>query len=329
MTLAELLAAAYDECAYQGTPAPAIVSRLTRFLNEGHRAILAEPGLERLVDSDDPFSVASVANQARYVLPEAVAAIRSMSEHTNDRTLDALSLDQYRRYEPNPTTVTGTPTHYVPIGKVHVALQPSNASELFVLSTSASDTTQTAYVEGIITGGYRRTASVTLTGTTAVSLSSAIPSFIEVEDFYLSAAAVGTVTLLEDSGVGTELARITIGQRRPTYYGFYLWPTPAAVVTYLVDYRRALIDLVNATDAPSLPADFHPMLVAYAVMREFETKREPARVVVAKARYDRYLSRLKYSTQWTSDELPVLGRGRTLGRSRLGGWYPADTWTRG
>jgi hypothetical protein len=326
MTLAELQAGVYEEASYQTTPAAAVITRVTRFLNEGIRVVMGEPGLSRLADSDDPLTFASVANQVRYTLPESMARIVSMRETTNDRTLDAMGLQDYRRIAPDPATSTGTPVKYVPIGKVSVATQPSNASELFVKSTAAGDTTQTAFLEGLITGGYRRTASVTLTGTTAVSLNTLITTFIEVEDFYLSATAVGTVTLLEDSGAGTELARITIGAKRPRYYGFYLWPTPAAAVTYSVDYRRELVDLVNATDEPPLPTDYHHMIVAYAVAREFEIKNDEERSKQALARFTLALSRLKFSTQSLSDELPVMGRPRRIGISRLGAWFPADTW---
>jgi hypothetical protein len=298
------------------------VSRIKRYVNQGVRAVLSEPGMSRLLDSDTPLTVASVASQARYVLPEAVAQIRGMSERTNDRTLSAMSRDEYRRVTPDPTAVTGTPTHYVPIGRVAVAVQPSNASEIFVKSTAAGDT-GTAYIEGIITGGYRRTASVSMTGVTAVSLATAITSFIEIEDFYISTAAVGTITLHEDSGAGTELARITIGQLRPRYRGFYLWPTPSAAVDYLVDYRREVVDLVQNTDEPPLPTDFHDILTAYARMKDYE-KRSDGRYPVARDYYQKRLGQLKYATQTGPDELPVMGRGRGTAISRLGGYFPAD-----
>jgi hypothetical protein len=328
VTFTEILAAVYEEARYASSPASAIVTRVKRYVNEGMRAVLSEPGLARLVDSDAPYTFASVASQARYVLPESIARIRAVSERTNDYALGVMALERYRAIEPDPASVTGTPTHLVPIGRVAVAVQPADASEIFVKSSSASDT-GTAYLEGIITGGYVRTASVSMTGTTAVSLASAITSFIEITDFYISANAVGTVTLLEDSGSGTELAQITIGQKRPRYYGFYLWPTPAAAVTYYVDYRREVTDLVNDTDEPPLPLDAHPMLVAYAVMRESEFQRELETAAIAKGRYDKALSRLKYQTQTVGDEIPVLGRGALVGHSRLGGWFPADTWRRG
>lgn len=326
MTFSEILSAVYEEAGYQSSPASAVVTRIKRFVNEGIRVITSEPGLARLLDSDSPATFASVASQARYVLPESVNRILAVTERTNDVALQVMGLDQYRRLDPDAASTSGTPTHIVPIGRVGVAAQPSDASEIFVDSTSASDT-GTAYIEGIVTGGYVRTASVTMTGTTAVSLSAAITSFIEITDFYLSANAVGTVTLHEDASGGTELARITIGQKRPRYYGFYLWPTPAAVVTYYVDYRRELTELVNDTDEPPFGTDAHPALVAYAVMREREQKDDAERFVIAKSRYDRIVSRLKYATQTIGGEIPVSGRRPRVGRSRIGAYYPADTWS--
>lgn len=324
MTFSDILSAVYEDANHASSPASAVVTRVKRYVNEGLRAILGEPGLQRLLDSDSPYTFASVASQARYVIPEAAAKIYVIAERTNDRTLEAMSLAEYRHRMPDPTAVTGVPTHYVPIGRVGVSVQPSDASEIFVDSTSASDT-GTAYLEGLITGGYRRTPSVTMTGTTAVSLNTAITNFIELEDFYISANAVGTVTLHEDASGGTELARITIGQKRPRYYGFYLYPTPSAAVTYYTDYRKEVVELVQDADEPPLPTDYHYILVAYARMREYE-KANDSRFKEAMDAFKTGLARLKYTTQTLADEMPIMGRGRVIGHSRLGGFYPADTW---
>lgn len=322
MEFSAILAAAYEDLGYQSSPATEVVTRLKRYVNEGLQALLAEPGIDRLLEADVPFTFDSVANQAQYAVPDGHAYLRRIMDTTNDRWLASMSVADYRLFSPDATAVTGTPSHYVPLGRVPVAVQPSNASSLFVDSTSASDT-NTAYLEGIITGGYKRTASVTMTGTTAIDISSAIASWIEVTDFYLSAAAIGTVTLHEDASGGTELARITIGQKRPSYQGFYLWPTPGGVSTYLVDTRRELELLVNDTDEPPLPRDFHPMLVKYATYRDWE-KKDDSRAELAKQQYDTWLSRLKYRLHQTGDGVPVAGR-RGVGISRLGGYYPVDT----
>ena len=324
MTLSDILSGAYEETGYDN-PGNAVRVRFTRWVNEGVRAILGEPGLMRLADSDAPLTVSSTASTARLVLPEAVARIRSITERTNDLQLQVMSLDRYRLLDPDATSTTGTPTHYVPIGSVAVATQPSDASELFVKSTSSSDT-GTAYVEGVTSAGLVQSAAVTMTGTTAVSLSSLMTSFVEVTDFYVSQPAVGSITLHEDSGSGTELARIGVGATRPRYYGIYLWPTPASALTYYVDYRRETTDLVMAMDEPPIPTDFHPMLVTYVVMRERNQKADTERYVIAKKAYDDWLSRLKYHVSTLADEIPVSGRQPVTRRSRLGAWYPVDTW---
>jgi len=326
VTFGDLLLAVYDDLNFQPAPSAAVIARVKRYCNEGIRTVLGEPGMTRLLDSDTPATFVTVADQPRYVLNEVVATIHAITERTNNRTLSSMPLGQYRRWDSDPADHTGLSTHYVQLGTVAVATQPAAACELFVKSTAAE--TPTAYVEGTITGGYTRTASVAMTGVTAVSLSTAITSFIEVTDFYLSANAVGTVTLHSVSGLGTELARITIGAKRPRYTGLLLWPTPSAVYTYTVDYRRELVELVQDTDMPPGPTDFHYLLAAYARMREYE-KSGDARYPAAQAQYLKGLSRLKYAVQTGPDELPVVGRDRLIGLSRLGSWTPVDTYTRG
>ena len=326
MTFSDIKSAVFDECNYLASPATAVTTRVARFVNEGMRLMLSEPGLARLVDSDTPYTFASVAGQARYVVPEAVARILHIREITNDITLSAMDLGRYRHVDPDPASSSGTTTHFVPIGRAAVAVQPADASAVFVKSDAAGDT-GTAYIEGVRSTGVINAEGITMTGVTAAG--SGFGAFVDITDFYLSTAAVGNITLHEDSGIGTTLAAIKVGATRPRYYAFYLWPTPSAAVTYYVDYRRELTDLVNNTDEPPLPTDFHPALVAYAVSREKQKTDDREGAADALARYQKFLRSLKYQTQTLSDELPVMGRGALVGRSRLGAWFPADYYTRG
>lgn len=321
MEFSEILAAAYDDLGYQSSPATDVVTRIKRYVNEGLQAVLAEPALFGLIEADTPYTFASVASQAQYSIPAGHAYVRQIRDLTNRRTLSALTLDAYRRLDADPSTVTGTPSHWVPVGHVPVAVQPSDASAIYVKSSSASDT-GSLYLSGLITGGYRQSETITMTGTTAAA--SALSTYLEITDVYMSAAAVGTVTILEDSGSGTELARIAIGQKRPNYQGFYLWPTPAGANTYSVDTRREFESLVNTTDEPPLPRDAHPMLIAYATYREWQRK-DDSRAGISKAQYDQWLSRLKYRLAQSGDAMPIASVGREVGVSRLGGFYPADT----
>lgn len=328
MTLSDLQGRVYDETGYQASPATAITTRVTQFLNDGVRRVVSEPGMARLLDSDDPYTFTSVSAQARYVVPESVEGLLYVTDRTNNRTLEPLMLGVYRHIDPNPPIHAAVPIKYVPVGKVAVSVQPSVADKLYILSTSASDGAGvTAFVQGVRTGGYLATDSVAMNGITAAQFA-AFTDWIEVTGFYLSANAVGTVTLLQTNGTGTELARVSVGHKRPRYYAFYLWPTPNAAITYYVDYRREYEPLANASDEPPWPTDFHPLLVDYAAMREFQLKNDP-RAALAEKRYLDWLRRLKFETQWSADDVPVMGNARTQGHSRLGGMFPADIWTRG
>lgn len=324
MTTRELLLECAEDSNLNGTSLhPRVRERLLRYLNQGLRRVLAMPGMHKLTESDPASTFTTVADQARYVLPESVALIRGLTERTNDTHLTPMSLGDYRRLAPDPSEVTGTPEAYVLLGRVALATLLSDASEVFVKSTSSADVSLLT-VRGTIDGGYQREASVTLTGTTAVSVSSGITSWVGIDDLFLSAAAVGTITLHEDSGSGTELARITCGQTRPRYQGLLLYPTPSEAVAYTVDTRRRTIALVSDDDEPPWDEDFHWVLSSYARMRQYE-KANDARYEVAKTEWEQGTRQLRAQTLFPPGYHPIPTDVKDEG-SNLGAWYPRGRW---
>lgn len=294
-------------------------ARAADAINEVHRAILRRPGMAPL--RSGLMTVASVAGQQAYALPtEGIARINRIWDATNQRKLEYRTLDWLRTADPNPQQ--GTPWAWVPTGYVEVHTQPSNASSLFVVSTSAADTTQTVTIEGFVTGGYYRTATVTLTGTTAVNVSSAISTFVQVTKFYLSATCAGTVTLTEDSGSGTALGQITIGKTRAQYYAFLLEDIPSSVVTYTCDVLRGIPDMSAATDEPLLPEDFHDLLIDGAELKEMRKQDDPQRWRMVHDSYQQGLAALESFITAHPDYTPNATMGAT---SRLGGWFPAGS----
>lgn len=324
MTLAELLTACYQECNYAASPDAAVTTRLTRYLNEAVQAVMAEPTLARLLDSNAPFAFTSVAQQARYALPESISEVIAMRDTMNDRTLEWLDLQRYRRMDPDPTDRTGVPCYWVPLGLSPVAAQPSAPTELFLISTSGSDT-QVATVEVVLADGSRRTLAITLTGVTAVSLGATLTTIVSVEELFLASSAVGSVTLREGSGTGAVLATIRTGQTRARHQSFYLYPTPSGAWTYAVDYRRTLTSMIAATDEPTLPTEFQALLIDYASSREWQHK-DDTRASMAFERYTRWREKLSHRQHQTTDTVPIVGRGARTEYSRLGGWFPADRW---
>lgn len=322
MTLGSLLTILYSRLNHPSSPASAVTTRLTAHVNEGLQELYSLPGVGAwIARHQPPLTVTSVSGTSVYALPPGIPRIENLREATNRRTLEMRSREWYHAQEPDPSTMTGTPSVWVPLGFSAVAVQPSNASAVFVKSTAAGDTTQVCYVEGIRTGGYPASLSVTLTGTTAVTLSATITDLVEVTKFYLSAVGVGTITLHEDSGVGTELARIPIGQTFARYQQIALWPTPASAIDYSIDAERDTPDMSNTTDEPLFPSRFHRLLVDYALWKEHE-KTDDTRAVAAERRWRNGVSQFRYFVTCPPDALPVMGSQDRPGGSRLGAWYP-------
>lgn len=293
-------------------------TRYLDLLNESHRAVLRQPGMESLRYA--LLTIASVADQQAYALPaQGIARINRLWETTNDRKLEYRTLDWLRTVDTDPQA--GTPAFWIPTGFAEVHTQPSDASEVFVKSTNAGDT-GSAYVEGIITGGYTRGATVSMTGVTAVGTS--ITSHIQITKFYLSTAAVGVVTLHEDSGAGTELARIHTGDVRAQFHRFLLYPTPSAVVTYYADVLRAIPDMSNDTDEPLLPEDFHDLLIDKAELKDVKKADDPTRYAMLVREIDRAERDLRSFITSHPDWQPNWGGYDVERSSFAGGWYPAD-----
>src|SRR3990167_4775951 len=323
MTLTTILADVYRRLNYASSPASEVTTRLTAFLNEALAELYSMPGLGAALSLHQPsLTFASVASTPVLTLPQGVSRVQAIRDTTNDLTLEMRSPEWYRSVEPDQTNNTGTPTVWVPLGFAGVARQPSDASEIFVDSTSASDT-NTAYIEGIRTGGYPISLSVSMTGLTAVTLGAAYTDIIEITKFYLSAAAIGTVTLHEDASGGTELARIPITATFARYQQIALWPTPASAITYTVDGERDLPDMANANDEPPFPRRFHRILADYILWKEWD-KKDDDRAGEAERRWMRGVKDLRYFVTCPPDFLPA--RGQRVERSRLGAQYPGTGW---
>ena len=267
MTFQGIKQDAFGRLSFQSSPASEVDTRIGRYVNRWHRKILSMPVFRSFRRVQ--VTQASVAATFEYGI--SLAEIFYITERTNNTRLQKRTEDWWRRHYPDPTEDTGTPASWVPLGYMRTQRRPSDASELFVISTSASDT-GTAYVEAIRSNGYPRSLSVTMTGTTGVSIGTAITDIVDVVDFYVSAAAVGTITLREDSGTGTVLSTIPIGASYPRFLRYVLAPTPSSAITYYLDGLADIVDMSNTLDQPFIPLDFHDLLVDGAVHDEWVAK---------------------------------------------------------
>lgn len=325
MKLGEIESSLYDTLGFQSTPDGSVTRKLRREINLAHRQLLTKRQLSTL--RRKTLSFTSVANSDVAVLPQAAVHIAAIVDRTNRLTLDPISLQEVRFRDPGRAFTGAIPDSYcLETWNSPVALDPSAASQLFVISDSASDATGlNAYIEGIITGGYYRKANVAMSGLTAVALDSAVTWEI-ITKFYISGPAKGNVTLHQTSGVGTELARITSGRSYARYTRLILSDIPGSSITYWADVEIHVEDMVNPNDEPLLPEDFHWLLECGALRKEWQKKEKIQLWRVEEARWIEGKADL---LAWMARQGKVSSGGQrsSAGRqsSQLGWNYPAGS----
>jgi len=296
MTLTQLQADVYRRLGFSSSPPSEVSTRITAYLNEAQQDIISDSGMAYLLN--DLLPVTTVANQQQYGLWIGGAKVKRIAESTRNYGLVEMSYDVYRNIWANAGTGSGTPAYWVNMGihggipgsKTGTADGPADASRLFVDSTSAGDT-GTAYLEGFRANGYPFTETLVMTGATAVGTT--LTDIKTVTKFWLSTAAVGTVTLVEDAEGGTVLATIPIGQANCKVVVIAFAPTPSAALDYYVEFQRDVSDMAIATDEPCISKRFHRILAIGARMKEYEYRGDMDRYTIAKGEWNEVMRDLR------------------------------------
>ena len=323
MTLQEMRADVYDDLNQGPTPGADMEARVTRLINRAYRAILREPGLSIVRGTLNPFTFTTEDGRSIYGLPSSVLRIRSITERDSDRRLVEVSLDEIRARDPGMTE-SGTPWAYTVLGH-RVIQEPPVSTGLWVVSASASDTTQAIQVAGIRAGGLLAPeVSANLNGTTRVAIGS-LTDYVDVTSISLQQACVGVVSIYDAASGGNVIAEIGVGQISPRYLCVQLYPPPTAAVVFYADGDEPVPVLNGQNDVPILPEEFHDVITAGAKMFNAENSADAMRYQMWKRHYDLGLSRLK-SFLSQPDTVAILGRPSSSAYSRAGAWYPAERW---
>ena len=316
----------YRDFGYADSPASAVSARVQGYLNDRHRRILTRPGTERLRMETGTFS--TVASQAAYSLDMPIERILKLSDTTNDNPLYERGLDWYRQVEPDSTNTGGTPMYYIPL-RYSPALRSIGGTGLWIVSTSASDTTQTAHVETIDTNGSMTSATATFNGTTRVQVGTAT-NHQRLLRFSSSAVGVGVLELYDASSSGNKVSSIFLSRTNAQFWVIALWPLASAVNTIQVDYVHHIRDFVVAYDEPQLPLDFHYLVAIGAKIDECRKKGErgDSRIQQWQAEWEEGIKRLQYFIESGPDTIIVPGRiGMDIDRlSNLGPAFPSGRW---
>jgi hypothetical protein len=209
---------------------------------------------------------ATEASVEDYILPRQVGEVYGLKSSVAPYTMGVIREDDFDKYVPNPQA-SGNPQYLRLFETVGVDEQPSAASVITAVSSSASDTTQKVLIKGLV-GGYTDTEELSLNGTTPVNGSK---SFTEIYAVTKSAETVGRVTVTSNAGsvtnviLGTQDRTIRLRKVR-------LYPTPSSAVTITVKNFGLPPALTNAYEDTEIPTRWDYIIDQYAFALSLQAK---------------------------------------------------------
>jgi len=206
---------------------------------------------------NSPETITLVAGQRLYTLhPECWKPI-----HFWNRTKNAYMVEMSERQleEQGVDWINNTGTRYFRLAEIWpVQYQPTSASAITIVSTSAADTgaSYNITITGIVSDGVT-TETLTPAGTTPVV---GTRSFSKILGVSLTTALAGTLTLTSNGGAVTNLTLVA-GELGRQYRTIELLSQPTAGEVIEYQFLRSPVKMVNNYDVPSIPAPHSRILV--------------------------------------------------------------------
>lgn len=297
-----------------------LTRRIRSHINITQREILTKKGIGiKLRRGVVEFS--STAGSTYAVLPQAVSILHGVVDPTNNQPLGEISLGELLEEDPG-IVYSGNSRRYALINlSAPLAVEINAACELFMDSDSALDLSGCrGVVEGMTADGQLRRSGIGLSGTTAVSVNTSITNWLKVHKWYLTAPAVGHVTLTEGNG-GPELARISPGNTMAKYTKLQMFPKSAAAADFLAVIQYRIMDLTDPFAESIIHEDFHWLLESGALAKEYMKKEKQWLYREEFVRFRDGVAELRsYLNKQTSPTL-----GDKTGYSQLGVWFENGT----
>lgn len=261
MTQADFLTAVQDYIGDKGALRSSLIKRIAnRKMKELFRKFKVRWALTK-------GSITVTDGTSDYNLPEDWYKPYITTERENDNVIQHCTLKEIKNDYPDPSDITeAVPTHYAPIGISNVQAQPTAASKIAMVSTSASDT-GTMSIYGKV-GGILKLETKALTGASSVDSANTYDADGLV---YISSgtALVGVVTCTSNSAAVTNLT-LQIGEKFKESYRCRMFPTPDDTYTVYFWYYRMAKEISNNSDLIMIPTaynDWLPYITAAEILK--------------------------------------------------------------
>jgi len=256
----------------------AFATIIGRFVNRRYFQILRSINWRNI---NDAYTFDTVVGTQRYVLPDDFGKEISCTDTTNSGELSKFQIDElYSTYK----TITGTGSiERYAIVDSPVQAQPSAASTLSIVSSSASDTSQTILIRGI-SSGVEVYESVTLTG---ISAATSANSYTRIKGISKSGATAGYVTITSNSAAVTN-AVIPLETLETRYKILIIHYVPTSVSTIALPYIVNPLPLSQDYDYPVI--DIADLIEIGAIADCLRYKRQFSKANVYEVNYTHQLN---------------------------------------
>lgn len=243
------------------------------------------------------YSFTTVAGTKDYALPQDFLKAISVLYAGGSQNLDELgSIDELYRNESSSVSTQGIPSHYVIFESVAM-VQPTNASVVSIVSSSASDTTQSVFVKGMNSSGVEVSENVTLTGTSAAATTN---SYARIKSVSKSENTYGAITLTCDSKT---IAVLSPKSRIARYSVMRLWKTPSDAITISAPYIMKPTELIDDNDYPII--DIEDIIEVGAKAMAHSYQRREATANKYEAVYESMITNYIWSKENKPNSVPL------------------------
>lgn len=212
------------------------------WINQRYNEILNRFDVVKPIRSDYTFD--TTAGTSDYVLPDDFGKAIHCTDTTSKTLIPEITIQQWIEGYYTDLSTSGQVSKYV-IYDDTVITQPASASVVSIVSSSASDTTQTVYIRGL-SGNREDSEEITVTGTTAASGSK---SFSRILMIGKSATTVGVITVSTNSGAEIN-GYLSTNALEHRVKKIKLVPPPVGVSTIQLPYVQETLPLSSDYDYP-------------------------------------------------------------------------------
>lgn len=271
---------------FVGDTTSSFLLKVGKYLNFRYRDILRRYPWKQIFGST---TITTVANQATYAMPWDFEEPVYIFDNTNKVSL----WEKPEIGALNDTALVGS-SQYFSVKESSCAAQPTSASALSIVSSSASDT-GTVFIKGTLSTGVEVVETVTLTGTTPVASANSYTGVVQASK---NAISVGTITITSNSSA-VSIAVLGPRQMQARYRILHLYYIPSATTSIVVRYKKRVLPLVNDYDYPII--DFADEMIFGAQADAWRAKRQFQKAAALEAQYEELVEKRMYQQEQTHD----------------------------